>query len=113
RLAAIHDHRLDLGRGPVRLVVTCVGSVGERVGAVGAVAVDPLVGGLARDAGAGGELRNGEGSLSVEGDELGSFEHGVGDGPGHGGRGEQIAVQREVSPISPVQSVTYQPGLYL
>ncbi len=54
------------------------------------VALDPLVGGLTGDAGALGELRDGVESLGVEGDEAGTFEHGVGDSPGHGGLGRAM-----------------------
>ncbi len=98
RLATGDDQRLDLGRGLVLLVMPGVAAISQRLSASGAVADDPLVGGLARDACAVGEFSDGVEALGVEGDKAGSFEHGIGDGPGHGGLGRWEAMQGECHP---------------
>lgn len=94
-----HDESLDPGRRLRVLSVAGGRPVRERVGPTLGVAGDPLVRGLAGDAGAGGELGDGVEAVRVEGDDAGSLEHGVGDGPGHGVVGKPCRVNEDVTPV--------------
>ena len=110
-LACGDDEGLDLGWRGGRVAPRGVRAVGQRLGAAVGVARDPFVGGLAADAGAGGELgdgvegrpewratrwaRSSTGSVTVQGTA-------VWGGPCGGERGCHPSSRSDLLPLVPV-----------